>query len=116
MKNLTEEYVEIDWTGICSDFDLDHGDITPEQSFELDRALGNINEILHSFINQNKVEPTEYNVALTSTEHNVLMVALDHMYEHLSDMRGDFDGDEDNEIDNLKRIADVRSLQKLFKI
>jgi hypothetical protein len=43
------------------------------------------------------------------------MVALDHMFEHLSDMRGDFDGDEDNEIDNLKRMADVRSLQKLFK-
>jgi len=115
MKNLTEEYVEIDWTGICSDFDLDHGDITPEQSFELDRALGNINEILHSFINQNKAEHTEYNVTLTNTEHNVLMVSLDHMYEHLSDMRGDFDGDEDNEIDNLKRMADVRSLQKLFK-
>ena len=54
MKNLTEEYVNIDWSGICSDFDLDHGDITPDQSFEMDRLLGNINEILHAFINQNK--------------------------------------------------------------
>jgi len=52
---------------------------------------------------------------LTNTEHNVLMVSLDHMYEHLNDMRGDFDGDEDNEIDNLKRMEGVRSLQKLFK-
>ena len=58
----------------------------------------------------------ELNVkSLTNTEHNALMVALDHLYEHLSDMRGDFDGDEDNEIDNLKRMADVRSLQKIFK-
>ena len=54
MKNLTEEYVEIDWSGICEDFDLDSGDISPEQSFEMDRHLGNINEILHAFINQNK--------------------------------------------------------------
>jgi len=42
------------------------------------------------------------------------MVALDHMFEHLSDMRGDFD-DYGDEIINIKRIADVRSLQKLFK-
>ena len=54
MKNLTEEYVNIDWSGICEDFNLDSGDISPEQSFEMDRALGNINEILHAFINQNK--------------------------------------------------------------
>ena len=54
MKNLTEEYVNIDWSGICEDFDLKYGDISPEQSFEIDRALGNINEILHDFINQNK--------------------------------------------------------------
>ena len=51
---------------------------------------------------------------LTNTEHNVLMVALDHMFEHLNDMRGDFD-DHGDEIINIKRIADVRSLQKLFK-
>ena len=54
MKNLTEKYVNIDWSGICSDFDLKYGDISPEQSFEMDRHLGNINEILHAFINQNK--------------------------------------------------------------
>jgi hypothetical protein len=54
MKNLTEEYVNIDWGGICSDFDLEHGDISPDQVFEMDRLLGNINVILHAFINQNK--------------------------------------------------------------
>jgi len=114
MKNLTEEYVNIDWSGICEDFNLDSGDISPEQSFEMDRALGNINEVLHKFIEQNKPTVMIGN-ELTKSEYNVLMVSLDHMYEHLDDMRGDFDGDEDNEIDNLKRIADVRSLQKLFK-
>lgn len=80
----------------------------------MDRHLGNINEILHAFINHNKVKPMEYNVTLTNTEHNVLMIALDHMFEHLDDMRGDLD-DHDDEITNIKRIADVRSLQKLFK-
>ena len=59
MKNLTEEYVNIDWSGICGDFNLKHGDISPEQSFEIDRALGNINEILHAFIAQNKTKPVE---------------------------------------------------------
>ena len=114
MKNLTEEYVNIDWMGICSNFDLEHGDISPEQSFEIDRALGNINEVLHDFIDQNKTKTMECNATLTRREHNVLMVALDHMYEHLDDMRGDLDDYED-EVTNIKRIAGVRSLQKLFK-
>ena len=56
MENLTEDYVDIDWSGICEDFDLEYGDISPEQSFEIDRALGNINEVLHAFINQNKAK------------------------------------------------------------
>ena len=56
----------------------------------------------------------EFNVKLTDREHNVLMVALDHMYEHLDDMRGDLDDYED-EVTNIKRIAGVRALQKLFK-
>jgi len=56
MENLTEDYVDIDWSGICEDFDLKYGDISPEQTFEIDRALGNINEILHAFINQNKAK------------------------------------------------------------
>jgi len=115
MKNLTEKYVNIDWNGICEGFDLGSGDISPEQSFEVDRALTSINKVLNGFIEQNKPTVMLGNATLTNSEHNVLMVSLDHMYEHLSDMRGDFDGDEDNEIDNLKRMTDVRSLQKLFK-
>ena len=59
MKNLTEKYVHIDWSGICEDFDLDSGDISPEQSFEMDRHFGNINEIIHTFIEWNKDKPVE---------------------------------------------------------
>jgi hypothetical protein len=54
MKNLTEEYVNIDWSGICEDFDLEYGDISPEQSFEIDLALNHINEVLNEFIKQNR--------------------------------------------------------------
>ena len=115
MKDLTEEYVNIDWSGICSDFDLDHGDITPEQSFEMDRQLGNINEILHAFINQNKPKVHIGQTTLTTTEHNVLAVALDHMYEHLNDLVGDLDTFEEENI-NLKRIVDVQSLKEMFNL
>jgi DhnA family fructose-bisphosphate aldolase class Ia len=52
---------------------------------------------------------------LTNTEHNVLKVALDHMYEHLNDMRGDLD-DYDDEITNINRLKDVKSLQELFRL
>jgi len=114
MKNLTEEYVNIDWMGICSNFDLEHGDISPEQSFEIDRALGNINEVLHAFIDQNKTKVHIGTATITSTEHNVLMVALDHMYEHLDDLVGDLETFEE-ENTNLKRIDAVNSLKKLFK-
>ena len=114
MKNLTEEYVNIDWSGICEDFNLDSGDISPDQSFEMDRALGNINEVLHNFIDQNKPTVHIGAATLTSTEHNVLMVALDHMYEHLNDLVDDRETFEE-ENTNLKRIDAVNSLKKLFK-
>ena len=52
---------------------------------------------------------------LTNTEHNVLMVALDHMFEHLSDMRDDLAPFED-EVTNIKRIAAVRSLKEIFNL
>ncbi len=81
---------------------------------EIDRALGNINEVLHGFIEQNRPTVHIGTATITNIEHNVLMVALDHMYEHLDDMRGDLDDYED-EVTNIKRIAGVRSLQKLFK-
>tara|TARA_R110002050_G_scaffold127613_1_gene248588 strand:+ start:72 stop:422 length:351 start_codon:yes stop_codon:yes gene_type:complete len=112
MKNLTEEYVNIDWSGICEDFNLDSGDISPDQSFEMDRALGNINEVLHKFIEQNKSEVHLGQATLTNTEYNVLLVALDHMYEHLDDLVGDLETGADEFI--LKRIDAVNSLKKLF--
>jgi hypothetical protein len=115
MKNLTEEYVNIDWRNLAIDFDLDSGDISPEQSFEVDRALGNINEVLHGFIEQNKPQVHIGTATLTNTEHNVLKVALDHMYEHLNDMRGDLD-DHDDEVTNINRLKDVKSLQELFRL
>jgi hypothetical protein len=114
MKNLTEEYVNIDWRNLAIDFDLDSGDISPEQSFEVDRALGNINEVLHGFIEQNKPQVHIGTATITNTEHNVLMVALDHMYEHLDIHVGDLETFEE-ENTNLKRIDAVNSLKKLFK-
>ena len=53
MEDLTH-YIEIDWSGVCEDCDLKHGDISPEQSFEIDLALNKINEVLNEFINQNR--------------------------------------------------------------
>ena len=46
----TSKLHEIDWSGVCEDFDLDYGDISPEQTFEIDRALHKINEVLNEFI------------------------------------------------------------------
>ena len=54
-------------------------------------------------------------LTLTNTEYNVLAVALDHMYEHLNDLVGDFDTFEEENI-NLKRIADVQSLKEMFNL
>jgi mannose-1-phosphate guanylyltransferase len=54
-------------------------------------------------------------LTLTNTEHNVLMVALDHMYEHLNDLVGDLDTFEEENI-NLKRIVDVQSLKEMFNL
>ena len=54
-------------------------------------------------------------LTLTNTEYNVLAVALDHMYEHLTDMRGDFD-DYDDEITNINRLKDVQSLKEMFNL
>ena len=54
-------------------------------------------------------------LTLTNTEHNVLMVALDHMYEHLSDLKGDlYYSEEENT--NLKRIDAVKSLKEMFNL
>jgi predicted transcriptional regulator len=54
-------------------------------------------------------------LTLTNTEYNVLAVALDHMHEHLNDMRGDLD-DYDDEITNINRLKDVQSLKEMFNL
>ena len=53
MEDLTH-YIEIDWSGVCEDYDLEHGDISPHQTFEIDLALNKITEVLNEFINQNR--------------------------------------------------------------
>lgn len=53
----------------------------------------------------------EFNVKLNNIEHNVLMVALDHMYEHLDDLVGELDTFEEENA-NLKRINAVILLKK----
>jgi hypothetical protein len=54
-------------------------------------------------------------LTLTNTEYNVLAVALDHMYEHLSDLKGDlYYSEEENT--NLKRIDAVKSLKEMFNL
>ena len=52
--------------------------------------------------------------SLTDAEHDVLLVALYHMEEHLNDIRGDLDCYED-ELTNMQRLVAVESLQELFK-
>ena len=54
-------------------------------------------------------------LTLTNTEYNVLAVALGHMYEHLSDLVGDLDNSEEENI-NLSRIVDVLSLKEMFNL
>ena len=67
MKNLTEDYLEIDWSGICEDFDLKHGDITPSQSAEIDLSLKKINKVLNDFVDQNTVpEIVEFAIHTTN--------------------------------------------------
>ncbi len=54
-------------------------------------------------------------LTLTNTEYNVLAVALDHMYEHLSDLVGDPDNYEEEKI-NISRIDAVLSLKEMFNL
>ena len=37
----------IDWNGICEDYELNYGDLSPEQTMQLEK-------ILNEFIKQNK--------------------------------------------------------------
>ena len=54
-------------------------------------------------------------LTFTNIEHNVLMVALDHMYEHLDDLVGDLETFEEENI-NLKRKDAVLSLKEMFNL
>ena len=49
-----EYYIDIDWSGICEDYDLKHGDISPNQAFRLSKAKEEINIILNEYLQQNK--------------------------------------------------------------
>ena len=49
-----EHLVETDWTGICEEFNLTSGDITPEQHFKHEHAMEVIREIVEEFIIQNQ--------------------------------------------------------------
>ena len=49
-----EYYIDIDWSGICEDYDLKNGDISPNQAFRLSKAKEEINIILNEFLQQNK--------------------------------------------------------------
>jgi len=79
MKNLTEDYLEIDWSGICEDFDLKHGDITPSQSAEIDLSLKKINKVLNDFVDQNTVpEMAEFAI---HTSNDLDNLTVDKLYE-----------------------------------
>ena len=79
MKNLTEDYLEIDWSGICEDFDLKHGDITPSQSEEIDLSLKKINKVLNDFVDQNAV-PEMVKFAIHTT-NDLPCLTVDKLYE-----------------------------------
>jgi len=51
--------------------------------------------------------------AITESEHNVLMVALDHIEEHLNDIR-EYSIDYEDELTNIQRLVDVKSLKRMF--
>lgn len=49
-----EYYIDIDWSGLCEDFNLKDGDISPEQAIRLSKFKEDINVILNEFVQQNK--------------------------------------------------------------
>jgi len=48
-----EYYIDIDWSGLCEDYDLKQGD-SPNQAMRLSKFKEDINVILNEFIQQNK--------------------------------------------------------------
>jgi len=49
-----EYYIDIDWSGLCEDYDLKQGDISPNQAMRLSWGKQDINVILNEFVQQNK--------------------------------------------------------------
>ena len=54
-------------------------------------------------------------LSLTAIEHNVLLVALDHLEEELQDLRNGFGDDLDIEVYNLDRIIAIKNIRKILK-
>jgi hypothetical protein len=54
-------------------------------------------------------------LSLTAIEHNVLLVALDHLEEELQDLKNGFGDDLVVEIYNLDRIIAIRNIRKILK-
>ena len=55
---------------------------------------------------------SEIVVEIDSMQYNILAVALDHMWEHLNDLRGE--GIHDSVLD--ERIEKLKSMQKIFGV
>jgi hypothetical protein len=51
-----DHYIETDWQGICEEFDLTSGDITPGQHSQYEDAIDAIRNIVKEFIKQNRDE------------------------------------------------------------
>jgi len=54
-------------------------------------------------------------LTLTEIEHNVLLVALDHLEEELQDLKNGFGDDLVVEIYNLDRIIAIRNIREILK-
>jgi hypothetical protein len=48
--------IETDWIGICEEFNLKSGDVTPEQHAKQGHAIEMIKEVVIEFIKQNRNE------------------------------------------------------------
>ncbi len=48
--------IATDWQGICEEFYLTSGDITPEQHFRYGNAIDTIREVVEEYIKQNRDE------------------------------------------------------------
>ena len=49
-----KDYIDIDYSQICEDYNLSYGDISPIQVIRVDEAMEEISKVLNEFIDQNK--------------------------------------------------------------